>query len=111
MRNPKRIEKRGPPRRSRVLLACIAVCALFGSSVARSANNSCAAAPTTHAFGAYDNGNFSTPEQTNTKQVMGRLTAYPFGSAYRYQGLGLTGFYNYGYGNVAPDIGSAIPLI
>jgi spore coat protein U-like protein len=54
MRHPKRIERRGPPRGSRALLACIAVCALFGSSVARSANNSCTAAPTTHAFGAYD---------------------------------------------------------
>jgi hypothetical protein len=33
-------------------------------------------------------------------------TLYPLGSAFRYQGLGLTGFWNYGYGNVAPDIGS-----
>jgi hypothetical protein len=64
-----------------------------------------------YAFGAYDNGNFSTPEQSNTKQVMGRVTAYPFGSAWRYQGLGLTGFYNYGYGNVAPDIGSVPTLL
>jgi hypothetical protein len=59
-----------------------------------------------YALGVYDNGNFSTPEQTDTKQVMGRVTAYPFGSSWRYQGLGITGFYNYGYGNVAPDIGS-----
>ena len=64
-----------------------------------------------YAFGVYDNGNFSTPEQSNTKQVMGRLTAYPFGAAYRYQGLGLTGFYNYGYGDVAPDIGSVPTLL
>ena len=64
-----------------------------------------------YAFGAYDNGNFNTPEQTNTKQVMGRVTAYPFGSAWRYQGLGLTGFYNYGYGDVAPDIGSVPTLL
>jgi spore coat protein U-like protein len=54
MCKPKRIERRGPPRGSRVLLACIAVCALLGSSLARSANNNCTAAPTTHAFGAYD---------------------------------------------------------
>ena len=64
-----------------------------------------------YGVGVYDNGNFRTPEQTNTKQVMGRLTAYPFGSAWRYQGLGLTGFYNYGYGNVAPDIGSVPTLL
>jgi len=64
-----------------------------------------------YAFSVSDNGSFSTPEQTNTKQVMGRVTAYPFGSAWRYQGLGLTGFYNYGYGNVAPDIGSVPTLL
>ena len=34
---------------------------------------------------------------------MGRLTAYPFGADWRFQGLGLTGFYNYGYGNTTPD--------
>ena len=59
----------------------------------------------------YDNGNFNQPEQTDTKQVMARLTLYPFGSSWHYQGLGLTGFYNYGYGNVAPDIGSVPTLL
>ena len=59
-----------------------------------------------YAFGVFDNGKFNQQEQTDTKQGMARLTAYPFGSSWRYQGLGLTGFYNYGYGNVAPDIGS-----
>jgi hypothetical protein len=53
--------------------------------------------------GVYDNGNFRTQEQTNTKQVMGRLTAYPFGSSFKYQGLGVTGFWNYGWGNTTPD--------
>ena len=56
-----------------------------------------------YALGVYDNGNFRTQEQTNTKQVMGRLTAYPFGSAFKYQGLGITGFWNYGWGNTTPD--------
>jgi len=59
-----------------------------------------------YGVGIFDNGKFNQQEQTDTKQGMARLTAYPFGSSYRYQGLGLTGFYNYGYGNVAPDIGS-----
>jgi hypothetical protein len=59
-----------------------------------------------YGFGVYDNGSFRTPEQTNTKQVMVKGTIYPLGSAFKYQGLGLTGFYNYGYGNVAPDQGS-----
>ena len=53
MPRPNRIERRGSVRRSRALLASVAACAIFGSSVAWSAN-SCSAAPTTHAFGAYD---------------------------------------------------------
>ena len=56
-----------------------------------------------YAAGVYDNGNFRTQEQTNTKQMMGRLTAYPFGSSFKYQGLGITGFWNYGWGNTTPD--------
>ena len=59
-----------------------------------------------YGFGVYDNGSFRSPEQSNTKQVMLKGTIYPLGSAFKYQGLGLTGFYNYGYGNVAPDVGS-----
>jgi hypothetical protein len=56
-----------------------------------------------YAAAVFDNGNFSTPEQSNTKQMMGRLTAYPFGSSFRFQGLGLTGFWNYGWGDTTPD--------
>lgn len=57
-------------------------------------------------FGAFNNGNFNNAEESNTKQVMGRLTVYPFGARWRFDGLGLTGFYDYGYGNVAPNINS-----
>jgi len=56
-----------------------------------------------YAFGAYDNGNFHAIPQSNSKQIMGRASIYPFGANWRFQGLGLTGFYNYGWGNVAPD--------
>jgi hypothetical protein len=56
-----------------------------------------------YGLGVFDNGNFNTPEQSNTKQVMGRVTYYPFGSRYRFQGLGLTGFWNYGWGDTTPD--------
>jgi hypothetical protein len=56
-----------------------------------------------YGFGAYDNGSFRSQEQTNTKQVMARGTIYPFGAHWRYDGLGMTGFFNYGYGNTAPD--------
>jgi hypothetical protein len=59
-----------------------------------------------YGFGVYDNGSFKSQEQTDTKQAMARATVYPFGAKWRYDGLGLTGFYNYGYGNTAPDSGS-----
>ncbi|MGD0075198.1 MAG: hypothetical protein ABSD31_12800 [Candidatus Binataceae bacterium] len=54
-------------------------------------------------FGVFDNSSFHAFEQTDTKQVMGRVSVYPFGAGWRFQGLGITGFYNYGYGNTAPD--------
>jgi hypothetical protein len=56
-----------------------------------------------YGFGVYDNASFHAFEESDTKQVMGRGTIYPFGSDWRFQGLGLTGFYNYGYGNTTPD--------
>ncbi len=59
-------------------------------------------------FGAFDNGNFNNVEQSNTKQFMGRFTVYPFGARWRYDGLGFTGFYDYGYGNVAPNSNSLV---
>jgi hypothetical protein len=62
-------------------------------------------------FGAFDNGNFNNGEQANTKRFMGRFTVYPFGARWRYDGLGLTGFYDYGWGNTAPDTsGLVTPL-
>ncbi|MGH7985195.1 MAG: hypothetical protein ACREQX_02775 [Candidatus Binataceae bacterium] len=56
-----------------------------------------------YGFGVYNNASFHAFEETNTKEVMARITAYPFGATWRFQGLGITGFYNYGYGNTTPD--------
>jgi hypothetical protein len=56
-----------------------------------------------YGFGVYNNANFHTAEQSDSKQIMGKATIYPFGADWRYDGLGLTGFYDYGWGNVAPD--------
>jgi hypothetical protein len=53
--------------------------------------------------GVFNNSTFRQYEATNTKQAMGRLTYYPFGSLWRFGGLGFTGFYDYGYGNTTPD--------
>lgn len=47
--------------------------------------------------GVYTNASFHAFEQTNTKQTIDRLTLYPFGALWRFDGLGITGMYNYGY--------------
>jgi hypothetical protein len=59
-----------------------------------------------YSLGVYTNAKYSQLEQSNTKQVMGRLSVYPFGAAWDDQGLGFTGFYDYGYNNTPPDNGS-----
>jgi hypothetical protein len=56
-----------------------------------------------YALGAYDNSSFHAFEQTDTKQFMVRGSVYPLGAKWRFDGLGITGFYNYGYGNATPD--------
>ena len=56
-----------------------------------------------YGVGVYTNASYKTFEQTDTKQVMARATFFPFGANWRYDGLGITSFYNYGYGNTAPD--------
>ena len=56
-------------------------------------------------FGVYDDASFHAQEQSAYKQVMGRVTINPFGAESRYAGLGLTGFYDYGYSNkCTPDL-------
>jgi hypothetical protein len=58
-------------------------------------------------FGVYDDSNFHTIEQSSYKQVMGRVTVNPFGAKSRYDNLGITGFYDYGYSNkCTPDLNS-----
>jgi hypothetical protein len=55
-------------------------------------------------FGVFTNANYKQLEQTDNPQVMARVSAYPFGALWRFDGLGITGFYNYGYGNTTPDL-------
>ncbi len=54
-------------------------------------------------LGVYNNASFHAFEQTNTKETIDRVTVYPFGALWRFDGLGISGLYNYGYGNVTPD--------
>ena len=44
----------------------------------------------------YDDASFHATETSAYKQVMGHVTVNPFGANSRYDGLGLTGFYDYG---------------
>jgi hypothetical protein len=53
--------------------------------------------------GVYDDASYHALEQSAYKQVMGRLTINPFGARSRYDSLGITGFWDYGYPNKAPD--------
>jgi hypothetical protein len=58
--------------------------------------------------GVYNNSSFHAFEQTNTKQAMARVSFYPFGAKWKYDGLGFTGFYDYGYGNVTADTNTGV---
>jgi len=60
--------------------------------------------------GVYDDANFHQYEQPNTKQFMSRISVYPLGAKWRFDGLGLTWFFDYGYGNVAPDFVGSKPF-
>ena len=56
-------------------------------------------------FGIYNNSNFHQTEQSETKTGMARVSYYPFGARSRFDGLGITGFFDYGYPNKTPDSG------
>jgi hypothetical protein len=58
--------------------------------------------------GVYDDASFHAVETSAYKQVMGRVTINPFGAESRYDSLGLTGFFDYGYPNTcSPDLNAS----
>lgn len=57
--------------------------------------------------GVFNDANFHQFEQSKEKQFMVRGSFYPMGAASRFQGLGLTAFYDRGDTNAAPDAGAA----
>lgn len=61
-------------------------------------------------FGVFNNASFHAFENTSSKEAMARVSIYPFGAKWKYDGLGITGFYNYGYGNTTPDFSGSSPL-
>jgi hypothetical protein len=56
-----------------------------------------------YSVAGFTNANFHQFEQSEKKQVMARVSYYPFGASSQFQGLGITGFIDYGFTNVAPD--------
>jgi hypothetical protein len=63
-----------------------------------------------YSIGVYNNSSYRLLEQSEKKQAAARLTVYPSGARSNYDGLGFTGFYDFGYTNVTPDSGVNIPL-
>ena len=63
-----------------------------------------------YAIALYDNSTFHTLEESESKQTMGRLSFYPFGAVSTFQGLGLTGAFDYGYTDVTPDTAAHWPI-
>lgn len=61
-------------------------------------------------IGVFNNASFHAFEGTNTKEAQGRVSIYPFGAQWRFQGLGITSYYAFGYGNNTPDLAS-IPTV
>ena len=57
-------------------------------------------------MGVYNNASFHAINQTNTIQWMNRISVYPLGAKWRFDGLGLTWFFDYGYVNAAPNASS-----
>jgi hypothetical protein len=54
-------------------------------------------------LGVFTTASFHATETNDKKQVMGRLTFYPFGTTADRTGLGLTIFENYGYNTKTPS--------
>jgi hypothetical protein len=63
-----------------------------------------------YSIGVYNNSSYRLLEQSEKKQAAARLTVYPLGARSNYDGIGFTGFYDFGYTNVTPDSGVNIPL-
>lgn len=70
----------------------------FGNSETQYAN---------YDIGVFDNAPFHSNEESVTKQVMARLSVYPFGTEggghEAHKGFGVTAFYGYGYTGKAAD--------
>jgi hypothetical protein len=62
-----------------------------------------------YGIGVFNDSSYHAYEVGDKKQVMARLSYYPFGAVSKYQGLGITGFVDYGYKDAAPDQNVNVP--
>jgi hypothetical protein len=61
--------------------------------------------------GVFNDASFHAFEFSEQKQFMVRASLYPMGARTRFDGLGLTGFYEHGYTNNAPDTNAVVPVV
>ena len=59
-------------------------------------------------FGVYNGSSFHAAELNEERSPQGRVSIYPFAATPSLAGLGVTGFFSYGYNNVAPDTKDAV---
>jgi hypothetical protein len=59
-------------------------------------------------LGLYNGSSFHSAELNEKRSPQGRLSVYPFAESPTFAGLGVTGFFSYGYTNVAPDTPDAV---
>lgn len=59
-------------------------------------------------FGIYNGSSFHSAEFNEKRSPQGRVTLYPFAETPALAGLGVTGFFSYGYTDVAPDTPDAV---
>lgn len=62
-------------------------------------------------IGIFNDVSFHAFEYSEQKQFMARASLYPMGAKTRFQGLGLTVFFDHGYTNNTPDANAAAPVI
>jgi hypothetical protein len=61
--------------------------------------------------GIFNDASFHAFEYSEQKQFMARASLYPMGAKTRFQGPGLTIFFDHGYTNNTPDSNAAAPVI
>ncbi len=62
-------------------------------------------------IGLFNDVSFHAFEYSEQKQFMARASVYPMGAKTRFQGLGLTVFFDHGYTNSTPDSNAAAPVV